>query len=58
MMPATTPDPAPAVRSRSVIRSLLRLWPYVRPVRTRLVVSAVVAVVASSMALLIPLVLK
>jgi ATP-binding cassette subfamily B protein len=57
-MPATTPDPAPAVRSRSAIRSLLRLWPYVRPVRTRLGISAVVAVVASCTALLIPLVLK
>ncbi|WP_225849859.1 ABC transporter ATP-binding protein [Streptomyces sp. HPF1205] len=57
-MPATTPDSAPAVRSRSVIRSLLRLWPYVRPVRLRLGLSAVVAVVASCMALLIPLVLK
>ena len=57
-MPATTPDPAPAVRSRSALRSLLRLWPYVRPVRVRLVLSAVVAVVASVMSLLIPLVLK
>ncbi|MBM9503752.1 ABC transporter ATP-binding protein [Actinacidiphila acididurans] len=57
-MPATTPDPAPAVRHRSVIRSLLRLWPYVRPVRIRLGLSAAVAVVASCMSLLIPLVLK
>jgi ATP-binding cassette subfamily B protein len=58
MMPATTPDPAPTVRSRSVIRSLLRLWPYVVPVRGRLALSAFVAVIASSMSLLIPLVLK
>jgi ATP-binding cassette, subfamily B, bacterial len=57
-MPPTTPDPAPAVPSRSVLRSLLRLWPYVRPVRLRLGLSAVVAVVASCMSLLIPLVLK
>ncbi|MEW2522489.1 ABC transporter ATP-binding protein [Actinacidiphila alni] len=57
-MSATTPDPAPAVRSRSAIRSLLRLWPYVRPVRGRLGWSAVVGAVASCMALLIPLVLK
>ena len=57
-MPATSPDPAPAVRSRSSIRSLLRLWPYVRPVRARLGLSAAVAVVASCTALLIPLVLK
>ncbi|WP_237554685.1 MULTISPECIES: ABC transporter ATP-binding protein [unclassified Streptomyces] len=40
------------------MRSLLRLWPYVRPVRVLLAVSAVVAVVASCMSLLIPLVLK
>jgi ATP-binding cassette subfamily B protein len=57
-MPATTPDPAPVVRSRSSIRSLLRLWPYVRPIRSRLAASAVVGVVASSVGLLIPLVLK
>ncbi|MEE4540739.1 ABC transporter ATP-binding protein [Streptomyces sp. V4-01] len=57
-MPATSPDPAPAVRSRSSFRSLLRLWPYVRPVRARIALSAVVAVAASCMALLIPLVLK
>ncbi|WUV84873.1 ABC transporter ATP-binding protein/permease [Streptomyces sp. NBC_01476] len=40
------------------MRSLLRLWPYVRPVRFLLGASAVVAVAASCMALLIPLVLK
>ncbi|MFG2454248.1 ABC transporter transmembrane domain-containing protein [Streptomyces sp. NPDC048512] len=43
---------------RSTVRSLLRLWPYVRPVRTRLFVAAFVAVVASCLALLFPLVLK
>ncbi|MFF6957687.1 ABC transporter transmembrane domain-containing protein [Streptomyces sp. NPDC008317] len=57
-MSATTTDPAPAVRSRSAIRSLLRLWPYVRAVRVRLGVSAVVGAGASCVALLIPLVLK
>lgn len=57
-MPATTADPAPAVRSRSAIRSLLRLWPYVRPIGARLGFSAVIAVAASLMSLLIPLVLK
>ncbi|HEY5837040.1 ABC transporter ATP-binding protein [Streptomyces sp.] len=57
-MPATTSDPVPAVRSRSAIRSLLRLWPYVRPIRARLGCSAVIAVAASLMSLLIPLVLK
>ncbi|MEU1630549.1 ABC transporter ATP-binding protein [Streptomyces sp. NPDC020096] len=40
------------------MRSLLRLWPYVRPVSARLFGSAAVAVVASCLALLIPLVLK
>jgi ATP-binding cassette, subfamily B, bacterial len=48
----------PDARHRSSVRSLARLWPYVRPVRTRLVVSAAAAVVASCMSLLIPLVLK
>ncbi|WP_110944079.1 ABC transporter ATP-binding protein [Streptomyces niger] len=43
---------------RSAVRSLLRLWPYVRPVRTRLFSAAGVAVLASAMGLLIPLVLK
>ena len=45
-------------RSRSVVRSLLRLWPYVRPVRLRLFIAALVAVVASCLSLVIPLVLK
>lgn len=58
MVAAPKPESAPSDRSRSAIRSLLRLWPYVRPVRVRLGVSAVVAVVASCMSLLIPLVLK
>ncbi|MFI0897958.1 ABC transporter ATP-binding protein [Streptomyces sp. NPDC020983] len=57
-MSATAPDSAPAVRPRSSVRSLLRLWPYVRPVRLRLSVSAAVGVAASCMSLLIPLVLK
>lgn len=56
-MPEATTDPAPP-RPRSAVRSLLRLWPYVRPIRARLACSAVAAVLASSMALLIPLVLK
>ncbi|MDN3295976.1 ABC transporter ATP-binding protein [Streptomyces ficellus] len=43
---------------RSSTRSLLRLWPYVRPVRTRLCVAALVAVVASCLGLVISLVLK
>ncbi|MEU6706386.1 ABC transporter ATP-binding protein [Streptomyces wuyuanensis] len=48
---ATQPD-------RSAVRSLLRLWPYVRPVRTRLFTAAFVAIVASCLSLVIPLVLK
>ncbi|MFB7372072.1 ABC transporter ATP-binding protein [Streptomyces sp. NPDC056222] len=43
---------------RSAVRTLLRLWPYVRPVRGRLAVAAVVAIVASCLSLVIPLVLK
>ncbi|OPF79520.1 ABC transporter [Streptomyces antioxidans] len=47
-----------APRHRSATRSLLRLWPYVRPVRARLFGAAGVAVVASCLGLVIPLVLK
>ncbi|MFJ8793902.1 ABC transporter ATP-binding protein [Streptomyces sp. NPDC102462] len=43
---------------RSTVRTLLRLWPYVRPVRVRLCTAAFVAVVASCVGLVIPLVLK
>ncbi|MEU8849570.1 ABC transporter ATP-binding protein [Streptomyces sp. NPDC048564] len=43
---------------RSAVRTLLRLWPYVRPVRVRLFTAACVAVVASCLSLVIPLVLK
>ncbi|MEO3849476.1 ABC transporter ATP-binding protein [Streptomyces sp. B8F3] len=43
---------------RSAVRSLLRLWPYVRPVRVRLFSAAGVAIVASCIGLVIPLVLK
>ncbi|MFE6685912.1 ABC transporter ATP-binding protein [Streptomyces sp. NPDC057743] len=46
-----------AVR-RSAVRSLLRLWPFVRPVRARLFTAAGVAVVASCISVVIPLVLK
>ncbi|WP_405612031.1 ABC transporter ATP-binding protein [Streptomyces sp. NBC_01508] len=58
----TTKDPSakePAtVQDRSAVRSLLRLWPYVRPVRVRLFSAAFVAVLASCLGLVIPLVLK
>ncbi|WP_260696861.1 ABC transporter ATP-binding protein [Streptomyces sp. 130] len=45
-------------KDRSAVRSLLRLWPYVRPVRARLFGAALVAIVASCLSLVIPLVLK
>ncbi|MET4927118.1 ABC transporter ATP-binding protein [Streptomyces sp. PSRA5] len=47
-----------AVPKRSAVRSLLRLWPYVRPVRVRLFSAACVGVLASCLGLVIPLVLK
>ena len=62
--PAPTDAPAEEVReteptrSRSAVRGLLRLWPYVRPVRARLLAAAAVAIVASCTGLVIPLVLK
>lgn len=43
---------------RSAVRTLARLWPYVRPVRVRLFAAAGVAVVASCTGLVFPLVLK
>ncbi|MFG2576111.1 ABC transporter ATP-binding protein [Streptomyces sp. NPDC048481] len=54
-MAETRATPAP---DRSAVRSLLRLWPYVRPVRARLFTAAFVAVLASCTGLVIPLVLK
>ncbi|MFJ5533583.1 ABC transporter ATP-binding protein [Streptomyces sp. NPDC093261] len=45
-------------KDRSPVRTLLRLWPYVRPVRARLTTAAFVAIVASCVGLVIPLVLK
>ncbi|WP_432121301.1 ABC transporter ATP-binding protein [Streptomyces sp. S1] len=52
--PANPAEPA----DRSAVRVLLRLWPYVRPVRERLFTAAFVAIVASCLSLVIPLVLK
>jgi ATP-binding cassette subfamily B protein len=40
------------------VRTLLRLWPYVRPVRARWAGAAAVAVVASCLSLVFPIVLK
>ncbi|WP_392962630.1 ABC transporter ATP-binding protein [Streptomyces sp. LN245] len=55
----TTSDAAAADHpDRSTVRSLLRLWPYVRPVRARLFGAAFVAVVASCLSLVFPLILK
>ncbi|MFF5128069.1 ABC transporter ATP-binding protein [Streptomyces syringium] len=51
----TTPETRPR---RSAVRSLCRLWPYVRPVRGRLVGAALVGVLASCLGLVIPLALK
>ncbi|MEU7242688.1 ABC transporter ATP-binding protein [Streptomyces sparsogenes] len=45
-------------RGRSATRSLARLWPYLRPVGRRFFTAAGVAVVASCLGLVIPLVLK
>ncbi|MFD8725374.1 ABC transporter ATP-binding protein [Streptomyces sp. NPDC059629] len=53
-MPATRAT----TKERSAVRTLLRLWPYVRPVRVRLFAAAAVAIVASCTGLVIPLVLK
>ncbi|MGW8763108.1 ABC transporter ATP-binding protein [Streptomyces sp. NPDC055815] len=50
--------PLPPPSDRSTVRVLLRLWPYVRPVRGRLFTAAFVAIVASCLSLVIPLVLK
>ncbi|MFI6442609.1 ABC transporter ATP-binding protein [Streptomyces sp. NPDC050759] len=44
--------------NRSAVRTLLRLWPYVRPARARLATAAFVAILASCTGLVIPLVLK
>lgn len=58
---STSPAPAqdrPGPAQRSSARALLRLWPYVRPVRVRLFSAATVAIVASCVGLVIPLVLK
>ncbi|MFF7278855.1 ABC transporter transmembrane domain-containing protein [Streptomyces griseorubiginosus] len=42
----------------SAVKTLLRLWPYVRPARARLLTAALVAILASCTGLVIPLVLK
>ncbi|MEU6464963.1 ABC transporter transmembrane domain-containing protein [Streptomyces sp. NPDC046976] len=52
------PTTRATTQDSSAVRSLLRLWPYVRPVRARLLTAALVAIVASCTGLVIPLVLK
>ncbi|MFG2290336.1 ABC transporter ATP-binding protein [Streptomyces sp. NPDC048595] len=54
----TPPTDRTDLPQRSAVRTLLRLWPFVRPVRARLFTAACVAVVASCLSLVIPLVLK
>ncbi|MER5309126.1 ABC transporter ATP-binding protein [Streptomyces sp. NPDC002773] len=56
--PVAPEPPVPDASDRSAVRTLLRLWPYVRPVRGRLFTAAFVAIVASCLSLVIPLVLK
>ncbi|CAM5515761.1 ABC transporter [Streptomyces spiroverticillatus] len=56
--PATESPESPEAPQRSSLRGLLRLWPYVRPVRIRWGSAAVVAIVASCLSLVFPLVLK
>ncbi|MFJ3625380.1 ABC transporter ATP-binding protein [Streptomyces albidoflavus] len=56
--PETAPDTPPDRPEPSAVRTLLRLWPYVRPVRARLFTAVVVAIAASCVGLVIPLVLK
>ncbi|MGW3010572.1 ABC transporter ATP-binding protein [Streptomyces sp. NPDC001219] len=54
----TNPTDRTDLPQRSAVRSLLRLWPFARPVRARLFTAACVGVLASCVSLVIPLVLK
>ena len=57
--PSAANPTAPADgRKHSTVRSLLRIWPYARPVRWYLAVSTLCALIASLAGLVIPLVLK
>ncbi|GAA0388040.1 ABC transporter ATP-binding protein [Streptomyces luteireticuli] len=51
-------EPSGSAAHRSTVRSLLRLAPFVRPARGRLLMGMAVALVASSMSLVVPLALK
>ncbi|MFD9130247.1 ABC transporter ATP-binding protein [Kitasatospora sp. NPDC059571] len=48
----------PAVRRRSTVRSLLRLWPYARTARWRIAGSTAAALLASTSVLAVPVVLR
>ncbi|MFB7554255.1 ABC transporter ATP-binding protein [Streptomyces brevispora] len=52
------PEQHAVPKDRSAVLTLMRLWPYVKPVRARLSIAVLVAVVASCLGLVIPLVLK
>lgn len=54
ILPTSTLSTSPG----SALRSLRRLGPYVRPVRARMVLSGLTALVAAGLALLIPLVIR
>lgn len=56
--PGTAAPVEPSTPQRSAVRALLRLWPFVRPVRERLFTSVFVALLAACAGLVIPLVLK
>lgn len=55
--PPATATPAAAAK-HSTVRSLLRIWPYARPIRWYLAASTGCALIASLAGLVIPLVLK
>src|ERR1022692_5346386 len=57
-MPVFAGPPRPAGPTWSTLRSLVRLWPYVRPARARLAAATLLTVLASCLGLAMPLVLK
>src|ERR1022692_1680777 len=57
-MPVFAGPPRPAGPTWSTLRSLVRLWPYVRPARARLAAATLLAALASCLGLAMPLVLK
>ncbi|MFF2014088.1 ABC transporter ATP-binding protein [Streptomyces sp. NPDC058195] len=52
------PEEPVETKERSTAQSLMRLWPYAKPVRKRIFGAALVAITASCVGLVIPLVLK